>query len=192
MMKNTLKIFAAMLMTVSLAVGCVDKKGSASSSDTVAQDEEASTDSTVYGVCGDGTAMHTLQVISDAGDTVDYMINTDGELVSDIQGGRMVGDRMAVIGAKVNQELVAKKVINLTTLLGRWVSLDKNFEIREGGIVESFVKAESHPWTKWKILNGALLLNTDTFEVKTLGADSLLLENKNGIFVYKRQRDKQQ
>ena len=192
MMKNTLKIFVAILMTVSLAVGCVDKKGSASSSDTVSQDEEASTDSTVYGVCGDGTAMHTLQVISDAGDTVDYMINTDGELVSDIQGGRMVGDRMAVIGAKVNQELVAKKAINLTTLLGRWVSLDKNFEIREGGTVESFVKAESHPWTKWKILNGALLLNTDTFEVKTLGADSLLLENKNGIFVYKRQRDKQQ
>ena len=89
-------------------------------------------------------------------------------------------------GAMTDGELVAKKVINVTTLLGRWTSIDKDFEIEEGGTVKSAVKAESTPWTYWKIFNGRLVLNKDTFDVAGLGADSLYLENNRGIFVYKR------
>ena len=81
---------------------------------------------------------------------------------------------------------MGKKFINLTTLLGKWTSLDKNFEIVEGGMVSSNVEAESNPWVSWKILNGHLLLNTDTFDIVELGADSLYIENKSGIYVYKR------
>lgn len=187
-MKTNFKTLAVMMLAAYFIVGCVDKKPKHAAEDGMVQAEEADNDSTVYGVCGDGTAMHTLQVISDAGDTLEYMLNTDGEIVSDVQGGKMVGDRVAVIGTTLNDELVARKVINLTTLLGKWSSLDKNFEIQEGGVVQSFVKAESHPWTSWKVLNGKLLLNKDTFNLKTLGADSLYLENENGIFAYKRQQ----
>ena len=79
-------------------------------------------------------------------------------------------------------------MVNLTTLLGRWTSIDKNFEIQEGGVVESSVKAETHPWTSWKIYNGNLLLNRDTFNVVQLGADSLYLENGEGIYAFKRQQ----
>ena len=83
-------------------------------------------------------------------------------------------------------EKCARKVINLTTLQGKWTSIDKNFEILEGGEVKSDVEAEKNPWTTWKILNGKLLLNRDTFDIDNLGSDSLYLENKVGIFVYKR------
>lgn len=100
----------------------------------------------------------------------------------------MAGDRMAVVGTMMDGERVATKVINVTTLLGKWVSIDKNFEIEEGGTVKSNVKAETKSWTSWKIFNGHLLLNTDTFDINSLGADSLYLENKDGIFVYKRQQ----
>jgi hypothetical protein len=103
-----------------------------------------------------------------------------------ILGGLMVGDRIAVMGTESDQGLVGKKFINLTTLLGKWTSLDKNFEIVEGGMVSSNVEAESNPWVSWKILNGHLLLNTDTFDIVELGADSLYIENKSGIYVYKR------
>ena len=65
-------------------------------------------------------------------------------------------------------------------------SIDKDFEIQEGGTVKSLVQAESHPWTSWKVVNGNLVFNTDTFTVNGLGADSLYIENKQGIFVYKR------
>ena len=105
---------------------------------------------------------------------------------ADILGGMMVGDRMAVMGKEADGGLVAKRVINLTTLLGKWTSLDKNFEIVEGGMVNSNVEAESNPWVSWKIMNGRLLLNTDTFDIVELGADSLYIENSQGIFVYKR------
>jgi hypothetical protein len=141
-------------------------------------------DSTVYGVCGDGTAMHTLELISDAGDTIVYSLNNEEE--TDVEGGLLVGDRLAILGSKMGDENVATKVINLTTLLGKWTSLDKNFEIKEGGVIQSNVKAETNHYTSWKIYNGKLLLNKDTFQIDNLGADSLYLENNKGIFVYKR------
>lgn len=131
--------------------------------------------------------MHTVELITDAGDSVTYIIHEDEEGRSCVQGGLLVGDRLAVIGATDRDgERVATKVINLTTLQGKWTSLDKNFEILEGGLIKSNVTAESNPWTEWKILNGQLLLNRDTFDIDQLSADSLYLENHDGIFVYKR------
>lgn len=150
-------------------------------------------DTTVYGVCGEGTSMHSLEIITDAGDTLVYTLlsqdaETEVETPSDVQGGLMAGDKMAVTGHKTADELVADRVINVTSLLGHWTSIDKNFTIEEGGTVHSAVKAETNPWTSWKILNGSLLLNRDTFAIEGLSADSLYLENQNGIFTFKRQK----
>lgn len=150
-------------------------------------------DTTVYGVCGEGTSMHSLEIITDAGDTLVYTLLSQGaetevETPSDVQGGLMAGDKMAVTGHKTADELVADRVINVTSLLGHWTSIDKNFTIEEGGTVHSAVKAETNPWTSWKILNGSLLLNRDTFAIDGLSADSLYLENANGIFTFKRQK----
>jgi hypothetical protein len=71
--------------------------------------------------------------------------------------------------------------------MGRWTSLDKNFEIKDGGVVESNVTAESNPYTSWKIFNGHLILSKDTFDIVNLDQDSLYLENDKGIFAFKRQ-----
>ena len=59
---------------------------------------------------------------------------------------------------------------------------------RIGHVFISHMQAEAKPWTAWKVLNGQLLLNQDTFAVAKLGADSLSLENSACIFVFKRQR----
>ena len=143
-------------------------------------------DSTVYGKCGVGTMMNTLELVTDDGKTLTFTI--DEENGSDVQGGMMSGDRMAVTYCKTADENIAHKVINLTTLLGRWTSLDKNFTINEDGSIESSIQAESKPYTAWTICNAKLILNTDTFDVLSLGADSLSLENSKGIFVYKRSK----
>lgn len=163
----------------------------------MAEVNDETADSTVYGVCGDGTSMHSLQLVTDAGDTLTYTIldseaDLDGEIsggiVSNVEGGLMAGDKVAVTGLKVDGELIANRVINVTSLLGHWTSLDKNFEIEEGGTVRSSLKAETNPWTSWKILNGQLLLNRDTFDITSLGADSLYIENQKGIYTFKRQK----
>ena len=184
-----LSFFMLFFMAVMLSTtGCRQTSPSAEAvadSDTViVADTLLEVDSTVYGICGEGTAMHTLELITDGGDTLYYTMRVEED--AQIVGGLMVGDRMAVMGKEKDHGLVAQKIINLTTLLGKWTSLDKNFEIVEGGLVNSNVEAESNPWVSWKILNGKLLLNTDTFDIVDLGADSLYIENEKGIFVYKR------
>lgn len=181
-------VYVMMALVVLFAVSsCKDKKTVPviSTNDSVAL-EDAENDSTIYGVCGEGTSMHSLELISDAGDTLTVFI--DDEQPGIVQGGLLAGDRIALIGYKAQDgEMLAQKVINLTSLLGKWTSIDKNFDILEGGEVKNNVKAETNPWTSWKILNGKLLLNKDTFAIDNLGPDSLTLENTQGIYVFKRQ-----
>lgn len=191
---NKFKVFFAAAIAI-IMVGCNTKK---EKPQVVVDDEVEVADSTVYGVCGSGTSMHSLELVTDAGDTLTYIIldaeaDMDGGetkgVVSNVEGGFMAGDKMAVTGMEtVEGELVATRVINVTSLLGHWTSIDRNFVIEEGGTVHSEVKAETNPWTSWKILNGQLLLNRDTFDITSLSADSLYLENPKGIYIYKRQK----
>lgn len=190
LLRPMLKGGMGLLFLVLMLAACdAKKKQQIEDTDEVAEVN----DTTVYGVCGEGTSMHSLEIITDAGDTLVYTLlsqdaETEVETPLDVQGGLMAGDKMAVTGHKTADELVADRVINVTSLLGHWTSIDKNFTIEEGGTVHSAVKAETNPWTSWKILNGSLLLNRDTFAIDGLSADSLYLENANGIFTFKRQK----
>ena len=175
--------FAIVLFCV---VSCTGKKDANNS--RFVQEEDVA-DSTVYGVCGEGTMMHMLQLITSLNDTVEVAINDeDASLQTQLVGGLMAGDRMAVTMLKTYDGFVAQRIINITSLVGKWSSIDKNFELTEDGEVHSHVTSEANAWTAWRILNGQLLLNRDTFDVITLGADSLELENRDGIFLYKRSR----
>lgn len=181
-----MKTFSAILLLfcAMIIAGCNDKKASQAEPEA-ASDSSSVADTTVYGKCGESTAMHTLELITDKGDTLVYSLE-GADTCANVQGGLFVGDRIAVVGEKTgDNELFAKKVINLTSLLGKWSSISRSFEIREGGAVESTM-AEPKPYTEWKILNGKLVLSPDTFDVYSLGPDSLYLENADGIYGYKR------
>ena len=180
-------VYMAIAMVVLFAANsCKEKKNTPVISANDSVEVEEVNDSTIYGVCGEGTSMHSLELCSDEGDTLSVFIDDADPTI--VQGGLMAGDRIALLAYKAQDgEMVARKIINLTSLLGKWISLDKNFDLLEGGVVKNNVKAETNPWTSWKILNGKLLLNKDTFDIDNLGPDSLLLENQQGIFVFKRQ-----
>lgn len=178
--------FVIVMVALFAANSCKNKTNTPviSANDSIAIEDD--NDSTIYGVCGEGTSMHSLELISDDGDTLSVFI--DDEKPDIVQGGLLAGDRIALLAYKAQDgEMVAQKIINLTSLLGKWTSLDKNFDLIEGGEVKNNVKAETNPWTSWKILNGKLLLNKDTFDIDKLGSDSLMLENQQGIYVFKRQ-----
>ena len=187
-MKKHDKTLLAALLAMMIGWGCTGKKTQQQPTESDTMVVEVSTpDSTVYGVCGEGTSMHALELVTDEGDTLTYLVDADTEQEA-VKGGLFAGDRMAVVGYKgAEGDMVATCAVNLTTLMGKWTSIDKNFEIQEGGLVESSIKAETRPWTSWKIHNGQLLLNADTFAIERLGADRLCLENGEGIFVFKRQ-----
>ena len=113
---NKFRLFMMAAAVVFLA-GCNVKKGK---SQAVVDDVEVVADSTVYGGWGEGTSMHSLELITDAGDTITYTIldaeaDLDGGLssgpVTTVVGGMMSGDKMAVTGHKVEGEMLADRVI---------------------------------------------------------------------------------
>jgi len=177
--------FIMSLFILAVAISCKDSKPKSVVSDTEAvEDSIATNDSTIYGTMVDG-GMNSIILLTDNGDTLEYLVNPDDTLEV-VKGGKINGDRFAIIGYKEYGDDFMRSAINLTSLLGNWSSLDRNFEIKEGGTVTSSLQSEKNPWTAWKVWNGKLILSKDTFDVESLGADTLSLENKAGIFVFTR------
>lgn len=178
------------LVLLSCLMACNGNKQK-NTDNSAATDTATAADSTLYGICGEGTAMHTLQLITLTGDTLNLSLlpddDDDVDTRATVNGGLMCGDHLAVLATTTADGPIATKVINLTSLMGRWTSISRNFVIEEGGFVTSDIKAETRPYTSWKIFNGQLLLGRDTFNIVTLGPDSLAIENHNGIYLYKRQ-----
>ena len=159
-------------------------------------------DHTIYGICGEGTAMNTLQLITDAGDTL-LLSTTDADEAGKILGGLQVGDRMAILANR--DKTVATLVINQSALLGNWVMpnpLDGSDEIGirflDGGIAEG-IEQPYLSYKSWRFFNGKLVIEairegggdleeTETFEIRALGPDTLCLKNSDSTMEYKHQQ----
>lgn len=144
-------------------------------------------DQTIYGLCGNGTAMNTLQLLTDNGDTLTMSIVAAQEN-NQVFGGLQAGDRLAVLPNKDKTEAVL--VINQNTLLGDWVmpdpidgSAEVGIRIKEGGIAES-IEMTNILYRTWKIVNGKLEIlsvregggdqeELNLYEILTLGPDTL-------------------
>ena len=159
-------------------------------------------DSTVYGICGDGSAMNTLQLITDVGDTLNLSTaeaNESGKCFGGYQGG----DRMAVI---LRDKSTAKLVINQSALLGDWVmpnpldgSSEMGVRIKEGGIAES-IDQPTMIYRSWKLFNGKLemvairegggdVVETNLYDIVFIGPDSLVFKDSEDIYEYSRYRE---
>lgn len=181
-----INIFLSVILFAFISSSCQQKKVDSAEvqKDSV---EISDPDTTIYGRCGEATTMHMLQLITEEGKSMTFMVDTEDTDIQAVKGGLLVGDRFAVVAKVEDEDTIAVKAININTLQGKWTSIDRNFEIVDGGEVVSSIQSESKPYTFWKIHNGRLILSSDTFDILTLGADSLELENHRGIFVYKRQ-----
>lgn len=171
---------------VAIMIASCENKSSLAGDNTIDSVEVGVADSAFYGKVGKGTMMNTLEVVTDEGKKMQFTI--DDDTISDLQGGVFVGDRITLTADKATNTV--HKMVNISSLLGRWTSLDRNFEIKEDGSVVSSVKAESQPYTHWSMSNSRLILNADTFDVLLISPDSLSLESSKGIYVYKRQKSK--
>ena len=165
-------------------------------------DMSAMQDPTIYGVCGEGTAMNTLQVINDLGDTIQLDI-TYARDNNQMFGGLHAGDRMAVIpNAKKTEALI---VINQAALLGNWVmpnpldgSDEVGFRIKEGGIVEG-IEQTTLTYKTWRLVRGKLEIvdvregageeeEVTLYNLVRLTPDSLILKDNEDIYEYGRQQ----
>lgn len=163
-----LLFLVAVCMTI---VACNDQKSTATkvtASEKGNSSEEV--DSAVYGKYLDG-GNFTMELLCGE-DTVTYVLPQDTDIVL---GDRNVGDKLMVVGTKnADGENVAEKVVNLTTLSGKWKGDAGEMNLLEIDSVRMF--------------NGNIIVAKDTFSVYSLGADSLELETKDAIYQYKREK----
>ncbi len=157
------------------------------SEDSTSVETAIQQDRTIYGFCGDGTAMNTIEMITDSGDTLS-LSSTVAQEAGQVFGGLEVKDRLAVL---VNEDKTAvTRVINTSTLLGDWVmpdpidgSAEVGIRIKEGGIAES-IEMTNILYRSWRIVNGNLELTSvreggsqeeevSLYEIQILGADTL-------------------
>ena len=157
-----MKKVVAVSFVLALIVGitaCDDKKKQSQETgeDWSENVQKQSSDSTVYGLCLDGSAMNTLQMVTDSGDTL-TLSTTDLQEAGMVFGGYAVGDRMAVILDSETKSL--KMIVNESTLMGTWVMLNPldgtsytGFCIKDGGNLESINQSQidykTWPGNEW-------------------------------------------
>ena len=207
--KSSILLFLSVVGAVIFA-GCGGNKNQQAASEEEDGNVKVwlSEDSTLYGLCGEGSAMNTLQLITDTGDTLNLSV-TDAKEKNHVLGGYSVGDRMAVLTNR--ERTIATLVINESELLGNWVMPDPidgseevGLSIREGGIAES-IEQTSIIYRTWRITNGQLELvyvreggaedeEIHLYEILSLGNDSLVYRtvdksyDEEETFEYSRQQ----
>ncbi len=194
-------IIIVALFVVLLQFSCGEKKKPAEASyDDWEEYDQPDRDSTIFGVCLAGSAMHSLQLLTDNGDTLMLDI-VPAQEAEKVFGGYAIGDRMAVLTD--NSRTRASMVLNLNTLQGDWVMpnpMDGTSEIgiciRDGGILES-INQSSINYQTWRLVNGQLELvgirevggnfeETEIYDIKFLSEDSLSFGNPDETFEYGR------
>lgn len=197
-----MKKTAIFVMAAILAIGCGGSKKANFSEDLEAEEElDAYRDSTIYGFCTDKSTGDILQIITDAGDTLNINVANAREN-GDIKGGYNKGDEMAVVAN--GDSTIALLVINKTALLGNWVmpnpidgSSETGISIRRGGSVES-IDQNAVIYKSWRIYNGKLQITstredgvdvdeTFVYSIKRITPDSLVIQDAEETFEYSRQ-----
>jgi hypothetical protein len=167
-------------------------------------------DHTIYGLCGNGSSMNTLEVLTDNGDTLLLSMAPALE-ANKVFGGLEVGDRVAVMANAKRTE--ATEIINLNSLLGDWVMPDPidgsdevGIRIKEGGVAESIEMTNIY-YRTWKIYDGKLEIlsvregggdaeETNLYEILILGSDTLAYKtvgksrDEEETFEYNRWKEK--
>lgn len=168
--------------------------------------EIVNADPTIYGICGEATAMNTLQLITDMGDTLSLDISLAQEN-GKVFGGMQPGDRMAVLPTVDRRK--AEMVINQAALLGNWVmpnpidgSDEVGISIKEGGIAES-IDQSNITYKTWRLTRGKLEIvlmheggseedEIYLYDIVKLGPDSLVYKDAEETFEYSRQKPREE
>lgn len=203
-MKRIVIVMTLITAVIMVMSSCGGKTQAVPFDDGDTIDVTASQDPTIYGVCGDGTAMNTLQIVTDLGDTIQLDITYAREN-NQVFGGLQAGDRMAVVPNNTGKEALI--VINQVALLGNWVmpnpldgSDEIGFRIKEGGIVEG-IEQSTLTYKTWRLVRGKLEMisiregageeeEVNLYDIVKLAPDSLILKDSEDTYEYGRQQAK--
>jgi len=168
--------------------------------DTTLIDSSKIKDVTIFGLCGESSAMSTLELMTDMGDTLHLSLE-DAKENNQVFGSYAPGDRMAVLISPDYKTV--KRVINESVLMGNWMmpnpidgSSEVGIRIKDGGIAES-IEQTSIIYKTWKIVDGKLEITlvregggdeeeTNWYTIDKLDGDSLIYHFEDEVFEYSR------
>ena len=159
-------------------------------------------DSTIYGFCGQGSAMNAIQLITDTSDTLMISVTSAREN-NQVFGGYKSGDELAVVPNADSTAAII--IINTSALLGNWVmpnpidgSSETGISLQESGTAES-IDQSSIVYKSWRLFNGLLQVQASrddgidmddliVFRIKELTQNTLvLIDSEDDIYEYTRQ-----
>lgn len=202
-MKNSRTVILAMLVSVLTLAGCnmlKDNKGNVNIE--VEGDTYGLRDTTVYGLCGRGSTMNELQLITDNGDTLTLSL-IEARQENQVFGEFSVGDRMAVL--LNNDSTAAIQTVNMTSMLGDWITEDMmgggtmvGISIKDGGICQS-INETLVDYKSWRLQNGKLIIvasrendgefeQEEVYDLLFVGPDSLAYGEPDATYTYTRQK----
>ncbi len=150
---------------------------------------EADKTNEVRGIAGDGTSMHSLELVEGNGDTVYLMYENNAV------GGIMSGDQLNVIYGTIDGEPTAQSIINISSLSHLWsvngTGNKMHIEINSRGTVTVYGKTNGY--NKWTLADGRLVMSgtmeSDTFDIMLLTDDSLIIQKINKDTIIKMKRE---
>ncbi len=141
---------------------------------------------TQNGICGDVDSC-TLELIIRKAERDTLKIINDGQSGEKtvIKGELRSGDSLLVLVKNIENERIARQIINLTSLVQGWRNKENTFFLHTDGVVEMFEDGKVTARNRWNTHDWRLGLAGESFDIIHLSADSLVLENDKGRAVYK-------
>ncbi len=140
---------------------------------------------TQNGICGDVDSCTFEFIMPTERDTLKIINDGQSGEKTVIKGELQKGDSLQVLVRKIENERIARRIINLTSLVQGWRNKEKTFFLHTDGVVEMFENGEMTARGRWNTHKWRLGLAGESFDIIHLSADSLVLENDKGRAVYK-------
>lgn len=173
-------LFAAIAFALVCSCNNKDQKPASVMSDNKSSDIVIE-DTAIYGDYSDAASQTLeLRLASDTTKPVTFYIPDDSITPKDdiVFGGIVGGSKFAVIADKDplgDYDYVAKKIINLTTLMGKWVETINH---------DTLKLDDEKSWIK----NGQIIATGEPLDITYLDVDTLELESKDYIRRYYRSK----
>lgn len=152
-------IFAIAIAIITSVISCGPKGSQTNNTSGEEKTDYVLRDTAIYGFCAEGSAMNTLQIITDGGDTI-TVSTTKANDKGRVLGGYAIGDEIALLANADTTQAIS--VINKSMLNGDWVmpnpmdgSNETGVRILRGGVAES-IDQSTIVYKSWRLFNGKL------------------------------------
>lgn len=190
----SLSLFTLLLATGMCFYSCNKKAGNEKQAQSLTSSKDVLTpDTALYGSMGEGTGMSCVEIITHTGDTLTLnKINEQTGYAGTLLGGtEHYGDSLTITTDSNRENIIT--LVNIKTLTKEWQTNPDSITLKLNPDGSIHLKRNGKQWNHWKMWNTQLILGQqkegelsecDTFEIRELNQDSLVIANPNNMLKF--------